>query len=164
MATKDIYVNPGAAKTWKDSAGDFVMTMASLATAGGRIGAQWDRGAGAQPALYRWQFRWRANTAPTVGNLVRLYLAIGDDGTYISNGLGTADAAVASEALCGNCLPIDSVEVTEAVTTRDFVKAGLIWIRSRYVSPIVFNASGVSFHATSTNQEFRLTAVPDQIQ
>lgn len=164
--SREIYALPLTSQLWTNAGGgsDLAITLASLSTGAGRIGAQWDRGTGAQPGRYRWQFRCRTNSAPTVGNTLRIYLAVGDDGTYISNGLGTADAAISSEALCSNCQYVDSIEVSENVTTRDFTKRGFIWIYDRYVSPIIFNAFGVSLSSTGTNMEFRLTPYPDQIQ
>lgn len=161
-----IYGKPGTALVFADSGGDAVITLASLATGGGRISAQLDRGAGAQPALYRWQFRWRANSSPTVAatNVVRVYLVPGDDGSYIAGGLGTSDAAVTPEAFLANTEFLGASEVTEASTSRDFVRQGFVWVRSRYVSVAVWNASGVSLHATASNNAFRLTPVPDEIQ
>jgi hypothetical protein len=161
-----IYTNPGTALVFKDSGGDAVITLASLASGGGRLSAQYDRGAGAKPALYRWQLRWRANSAPTVAatNVVRLYLVPGDDGSYVAGGLGTADAAVTPEAFLANTEFLGAAEVTEASTSRDFVRQGYVWVRSRYVSVAVWNASGVALHATASNNEVRLTPVPDEIQ
>lgn len=157
---------PGTPITFEDSGGDIALTLASLANGAGRISAQWDRGAGAKPIEYRWQMRYRANAAPTVAatNVVRVYLECSDDGTFVAGGLGTADAAVSAEVLLTLGEFLGAVEITEASTTRDFVRQGNIWIRSRYVSVAVWNATGVALHATAANNEFRLTPVPSEIQ
>ncbi len=161
-----IYAKAETPRVFQDSGGDTVLTLANLASGGGRISAQWDRGATALPSLYRWQMRFRSNAAPTVAssNVVRVYLVTGDDGSFISGGLPTTDQAVSNETLLNLAEFLGSVEITEASTSRDFVRQGHVWIRARYVSVAIWNATGQALHATSSNNSFRLTPVSDEVQ
>lgn len=163
MANK-ILVNTGTVATWAASGGTHVLTATSLANGAGRLGDQRDMGSGVVSRWYEWQFRWRAGAAPTVGNVVRVYLATGRDGTYVSGALGTTDAAVSAEDLLRNCDFLGAVEVDEASTSKDFVRRGLLYLRSRYVSPVIWNASGVAFSATAAHMEFALWPSDDELQ
>lgn len=161
-----IYNKPGTATTFQDSGADVALTLASLATGAGRLSTEWDRGAGAQPGLYRVQLRFQSNASPTVSplNMARLYLVTRDDATYRSGGLGATDAAVSSETLLALADLIGGVEITEASTSRAFVRAWHVAVFSRWVSVAVWNATGQSFHATAANNEVRFTPVPWEIQ
>lgn len=161
-----IYNTPGTPTTFQDSGADVTLTLASLASGAGRLSAEWDRGAGAQPSLYLVQLRYRANAAPTVSptNMVRLYLATRHGGTYRSGGLGAVDAAVSSETLFALCEFVGGVEIIEASTTRDHVRTWPVWIAARWVSVGTWNATGQALHATAANNEVRFTPVPWEIQ
>lgn len=159
-----IYTDPETAITFATSGGTVTITLTSLANAAGRLSAQWDRGAGAQPAWYRWQARFRANVAPAIGAILAVYLVTGDDGTYLDGDFGTADAAISALTDLANARMLGVVVADAASTTKDFVASGLCLIRSRYVSVAVWNALGQALNATAGDHEVRLTPVPDEIQ
>lgn len=159
-----IYALPGTPRIFAPSGGDTTFTPTSVANAAGRVSARWDRGTGAQPSIYRWQARARANVAPTVGNVVRVYLVLGEDGTFAPGALGTADAGITTEDDLLNAQLIGNMVADAASTTRDFVAHGIVEIRSRYVQAAWWNALGQALHATGTNHEFVLTPYSDQIQ
>lgn len=159
-----ILVNTGTVVTWKASGGSKVLTATSLASGAGRLGQQHDWGSGVVGRLYEWQARVRVATTPTVGNVIRIYLATARDGTYVAGGLGTADAAVSAEDLLRNTDFLGAVEIDEASTTKDFVKRGLLYLRARYVSPVVWNASGVALSGTAADIEFAMWPSDDEIQ
>lgn len=159
-----IYAAPGTSIVFAASGGDAVITLASLADAAGRISAQFDRGSGSKPAIYRWQARTRANVSPVVGVVARIYLALGDDGSFVMGDWSTADQAVSVETLLLNAQFLGSVAADIANTTQDFVASGLVEIRSRYIQVAWWNAMGQALSSTAGNHEFRLTPYSDEIQ
>lgn len=159
-----ILVNTGAPVTWSPSGGTYLLSCTSLANGAGRIGAQHDLGAGVTDRLCEWEFRFRSATTPSIGEVVRVYIATGRGGTYTAGSLGTADAAVSSEDLLRNTDPLGAVEVDAASTTKDFVRRGLLYVRARYLSPIIWNASGVAFSATAGHMEFTIWPSSDEVQ
>jgi hypothetical protein len=154
----------GTVNKWQDSGADSTMTLASLANAGGRIGAQKDWGAGSVEGWYKVRVRFRANATPTVGNVARIYLVTAQDSSYRIGGLGTADAAVTTEALLANTIFLGVVEIDEASTSKDFVGEFLVFLKSRYVSPVFWNATGVTIHATASNNAIDIWPVADEVQ
>ena len=65
MATQKVYETPGSTVAFRGSGGTITLTPQNEGTAKGRISNQWDRGAGSQPARYRWRMktRWAATAA-----------------------------------------------------------------------------------------------------
>jgi hypothetical protein len=163
MANK-ILTAIGTVVKWQDSGADLVMTLASLANGAGRVGAQKDWGAGSIEGKYKVRVRFRSNATPTVGNVIRVYLSTAQDTTFQDGDLGTADAAVSSEALLANCVFVGSVEVDEASTSKDFIATFIVELRSRYVAPVIWNASGQALHATASNNAVEMWPLADEIQ
>jgi hypothetical protein len=161
-----VYYAPETAFTFADSGGDAVITLASLASGGGRLSASFDRGTGSKPGRHRWELNYRANAAPTVSsvNVVRLYLLTSVDNTKWTSGLSPADGALTPETLAGNSDFLGAAEITEASTSRDFNRAGFVNIMARYVAIVVWNACGQALHATAANNYVKFTPVPDEIQ
>lgn len=159
-----IYAAPETAVTFATSGGTVTMTLTSLGNGAGRLSAQHDRGSGSKPSWYRWQARFRCNVSPSIGTAIYIYLVTGDDGSYVDGDFGTADAAVSALTDLSNARILGVVVCDAASTTKDFVASGLCWLRSRYVSVAVWNASGQALNGTAADHEVRLTPVPDESQ
>lgn len=149
---------------WQDSGASLTMTLASLANNAGRIGAQKDWGAGSVEGKYKIRVRFRANSTPTIGNVVRVYLVTAQDANFRAGGFGTADAAIAAEARLANATFVGAVEIDEASTTKDFVAEFQVLLNARFVSPAIWNSSGVALHATASNNEIAMWPVADEVQ
>lgn len=171
MATGDFLISQsGSAQKFNQAAagGDLALSFApagtGVANGAGRICARWDRGSSALVEEYNYLFRCRAQTNPTVGNQVRLYLLATDDDNYRPGDLGTADAAISTENDLLNAYLFDTVVADAASTTRNFNREGSLFLRARYISIAYWNAMGVSMSNTSTNGEFVLWPRNSQYQ
>lgn len=168
MASGDILTLFGTAKVWGSGltpTEDFTISLGTLLTGTGRQGAVWDRGAAAFEDWINLEIEIKANATPTIGSLVRVYLAVGRVASTLSGNLGNTDAAVSVETLIANCVFLGAVEMDEASMAKPFRTDWDVNVGSaRYIVPAVFNASGVSLHATSTNHKLTLTPFKRQIQ
>jgi hypothetical protein len=162
MPTK-VYVAQETPTTFKASGGTVLFTPTSLANGAGRISTQWDRGSSSRPAAFLARARYKCATAPAVGNLLEVYLAMGD-GTYIDGNLSAVDAAVAAADKRRNLRWIMNVVADTASTSEIMVAERMIWLPSRYVSVVWWNALGVALSSTAADMEFTLTPVPDEVQ
>lgn len=165
MANK-IYAIPETTVSFKSAAGDVLFTPTSVANAAGRISAQWDRGAGAKPQIYKWRAKTKAAAALAVGTVLEIYLSTGDfaTGGNQDGNQSTADAAFAAADKRRN-LQFVGVVVADSVTNGEVqIGSGTVGIRDRYVSVVWWNALGQALSATAGDHEFTLTPVPDEIQ
>jgi len=158
-----IYRAVETALTFKESGGDAVITLLNLAFGVGRISAQYDRGAGSKPALYKWKGVFQFETAPIVGERVEIYIAE-SDGTYIDGNVGAADAALVAAAKPNlKLIGIVTVQTTDVAT--NFIASGLCTIYERYFSVGVWNASaGDNLENTANVNLVTLTPMPDEVQ
>lgn len=163
MATQKIYETPGAAATFRGSGGTTTFTPQNEATSKGRISSPWDRGAGAEPARYKWRMRTRWAATPTSGDVLRLYL-VTSDGTNPDGSLSAADAELTSETpLLNNCQFIGAV--VAAGVDQIEVSSGVCLIHDRYVQAAVWNASGAkALTNTEADHVLTLIPIPDDIQ
>lgn len=160
----EIYTVRGTSNTWTDSTGDSTMTLSGLAADAGRVGAQWDRGAGALPALFEWRIVIGGfATAPVVGEIVKLYFAL-SDGTNIDGIVGTTDTALASTNILPNLIYAGAVVVRSTTTTDDIVASGHVYLPSRYISPVLHNAAADNLEATANAHKVILTPIYEQGQ
>lgn len=158
-----IYVAPETAIVFKSSAGDVVFTPTSVADQAGRISAQWDRGAGSKPSLYRWRAKTKAAAALTAGNVLEIWAAT-SDGTIEDGNQSTADAAFATASKRNN-LQYVGVIVADSTTNGEVQQgSGYLMIRDRYVSIVWWNAFGQALSSTAGDHSISLTPVPDEIQ
>ena len=162
MANK-IKLYPETAITWLASGGTYAFTPTSLATVSGRQGAYGDLGSAARPRRYRWRAWLKPGGTRVVGEVVRVYLATGDDGTVYDNDDGTGDIAMSSVDKLRNVAQIGQVLIDEnaAVTMS---ASGEIEISARYVAPIFYNATANTLSTTAGDYGFALFPVPDEIQ
>ncbi len=162
----EILVKPGTAITWKESGGTNVITLNNLAAGAGRVGAQYDKGAGAQEAWFKAHLVVQFETAPAVGEMVELYL-LNHDGTNVPGSVGTADAAVtdADKKLNFASCPLVIVSAEAAAADQNFEASGLAYLPMRYISPVVWNNSaGDNLQATNNISVITLTPLIDELQ
>lgn len=162
MANK-IYNAPETPITFKSSGGTVVFTPQNVSNGAGRISAQWDRGAGSKPGLYRWRARTKAAAALSVGTVLEIY-AVTSDGTTVDGNFGTADAAVSASDKRRNLEPIGSIVADSTTNGEVQQSSGLIEIHERYFSVMWWNALGQALTNTAGDHEFILTPVPPEIQ
>lgn len=162
--TSKLYYAPETAISFKSSGGSAVFTPTSLGAGAGRVSAVYDRGAGSLSPVFRWEVRTRANVAPTVGGVIRVYVITGQDGTYEDAGFSAGDAAVSGEDAFRNATLIGQVQCDQSSTAKDFVKSGIHYGYGRYIRVGWWNAFNQALHATASNHEMRLWPMPDESQ
>jgi hypothetical protein len=159
-----VYHAPETAIKFSDTNGDLVLTLKNLAhTTGGRISARYDRGAGSQPALYKWRavIQWEDNPAAT--DYAELIIAT-SDGTLADGTVGTADAALTA-AQASNCDTLGIVRAEAATGSTNRISSGLVEIFDRYVSVGARNMSTTKNFKNSDDVSYIiLTPVPPEIQ
>lgn len=166
MATNKIYYAPGTSSKFVSSGGDVVLTLTSVGNGAGRVSAQLDRGAGAQPGLYQIQAVLKAAAALAVGAQAEVYLLQTHVSADVPGNLGTSDAAVSAADKRRNLGA--PVVVLNADSTSDgelqISNSNVVEIYGRYVSIMVWNALGQALHGTGTNSYVRITPVPADVQ
>jgi len=163
MANK-VYHAPETAIKFSDTNGDIVLTLNDLAhTTGGRISARKDRGAGSQPALYKWRAVMQWEDDPAATDYAEIYISE-SDGTIPDGNVGTADAALTA-AQASNCDPIGQVKAEAATGSTNRIASGLVEIYDRYFSIGVLNKSTTKNLKNSDDVSYViLTPVPPEIQ
>ena len=101
-------------------------------------------------------------TTPALGALIRLYLNT-SDGTSPNHDDG-GDVAVSAEDKLNNLHHIGNIAVTEVAASITEVASGEIWLPHRYVGFTLWNASGATISATSTETFLVLTPIPMEFQ
>jgi hypothetical protein len=163
MATQKVYETPGSVVTLRGSTGTITMTPQNEGTGKGRISSQWNRGAGSQPARYKWRMRTRWAATPASGDTLRIYL-VSSDGTNPDGTLAAADVELTSETpLLNNCQFLGAV--VSAGVDQVEVSSGVCLIHDRYVQVAVWNGSATkALTNTESDHVLTLTPIPDDIQ
>ena len=163
MATQKIYETPGSAVAFRGSGGTVTLTPQNEGAGKGRVSNPWDRGAGSQPARYKWRMRTRWAATPAAGDTLRIYL-VTSDGTNPDGTVSATDAELASEtSLLNNCQFIGSV--VSAGVDQVEVGSGVCMIHDRYVQVAVWNGSAAkALTNTEADHILTLTPIPDDIQ
>lgn len=162
MANK-IYIAGESAVTFQDSGGSAVLTLQNLAFQAGRISARYDRGAGSKPGRHLWIAKLQFETAPALGEMVRIYAAY-SDGTYADGTPGTADAALTADKR-RNLKQIGNVVVDTVSITTDIVASGLFMLYTQYYSIGVWNDSaGDNLENTANANIITIYPYVDEIQ
>lgn len=156
----EVKVKPGTSTSWKNSGGDAVLTLTSLASAAGRIGAQHDFGA-TFGRKARWRLKTKFAVAPTEGQLIEVYLATSNN-TLRDGVVGSADAALSAAAQRFQCQFLGTVYCRN--TTNSQEASGVFEMVSRYVSPVIYNAAGQAFSGTASDHEFVIEQYVDEVQ
>lgn len=165
MASKQ-YFAPETKLTFKGSGGDVTLTFASAAVGSLSVSAQYDRGAGSKPGLYRWRCKTMANATVTLGKAVRLFIIQTDDATDLPGRVGTSDTEIgsASDRTRNLGAPIGNVLADTATSATALIATGVCFIHSRYISIGIYNDFDVILHATESNHYFELTPIPPEGQ
>lgn len=148
---------------FKSAAGDALFTPTSLANGAGRVSARYDRGALSQADRFIFRARVKCATAPVVGAILTIYLAL-SDGTDADGELATTDAALPAADRRRNLRPIGCIQADEASAIRFFTKSDVIEVPDRYIQVVFYNELGVALSATATDHFFSLTPVPPELQ
>lgn len=166
MAASKLLYNPGTTVTFKGSGGTVTLTFASTADQALAVSAQYDRGAGALPGLYRWRIKTQINASGTIGRQVRIYLIQAKDATDIPGRVGTTDTEITSAADRVRNLgsPIGAAVADVTTSATDFIATGVAFIYERFVSVGIFNDMGVALHATEGNHYFEFQELPPEAQ
>ena len=167
-------VEPGTAKTIKNSGGDAAITLASLAngngtSAGGRQAATLDLGAN-WAQLWRLDCEFELAATPTAGNVINLFAS-----WLNATGAGNGNTSGTDAAYTGYSNNIDAavkhleflgahICTAQATTTVQKSNVAIIRPKGRYLNLVVDNRSGAAFHSTDTNQVIRLTPLEDLVQ
>lgn len=166
MTASAIKENVGTALTWKDSGGDYAITMSSLAAVSGRIGARGDLGAWPRAPRWRWYLEtaWAAN--PVANETLDFFLALWDTDAPASPWAQVAATDSALTATQRQNLKFVGSAVAEAAGTGVCSGGGIIRIPARYISPVLYNASAAKALAAvgTTPTILRLTPLFDEAQ
>lgn len=167
----EVFVEEQTALSWKTSGGDAVITLTSLTTNNGRVGAQYDRGASARPAraLVRLKTRLGATTTSvTVGNAISVYFATADTAltsSILDGDVGTSDAALSSIEKRRNLQFVGTLEQDKTAAANDLYRGSwIVDLPQRYLSPVVINEIGNTLSATAGDHELTVTYLADQTQ
>lgn len=167
MTTSAIKENVGTTLVWKDSGGDYVITMTSLAAVTGRIGARGDLGAWPRAPRWRWYLEtaWAAN--PVANETLDFFLAGWDNDTGPASPWAQVSASdSALTATQRQNLRFVGSAVAETAGTGICSGGGIIRIPFRYISPVLYNASAAKALAAvaTTPTLLRLTPLYDEAQ
>lgn len=165
--TSAIKLNVGATKVWKDSGGDYAITMSSLAAVTGRIGAQGDLGAWPRSPWIRWYAETAWVASPVAGETLDFHVAGWDNDTGPASPwaqVGASDAALVATQR-QNLKFIGSV-VAEAAAASLYSSGGWFFWPFRYITPVLYNASAAKALAVvgTTPTILRLTLFNNEAQ
>lgn len=159
MATSQAQINVGTGVKFNGEAGaDVAFSMEGIASAAGRVSAQYDLGASPRDFLFMWHGELLMQATPTQYRTIDFYAAgaYDADSTMIWGDVGASDAALGDEDQLRNLLQIGSVVIEEANTTK-MVGGGRFYWPHRYISIVGFNnSSGATINATDSNFLFFL--------
>ena len=162
--TSNQYVSPGTAKVFGDSAQtpDVTWTLSALASGAGRISARFDKGSGAQPALWELKCRLQLTGTNVVGASVEFYISP-SDGTNPDGEIGTADAALTTDKR--RDLTLAGVLVVDQTTTNTtMTRSFQVYVPNRYFSLGVWNATTLPFKTDTAVHRCTATPMVPQMQ
>ena len=149
---------------WTDTGGTYALDLGGLAAAAVRVGAQGDLGSGSRSTRYHWELVIDGfDTAPVVGETVLLYIAKAMVTTDIPGDIGASDAAGSTVQL-PNLTYLGQAVVQTTTAANELIVAGEVEILSRYVSPVVYNATADALLSTADAHTFKLWPVPPEVQ
>ncbi|NQU23629.1 MAG: hypothetical protein HQ567_20290 [Candidatus Nealsonbacteria bacterium] len=162
----EILVKQGTDKVWKNSGGDYAITLASVADGAARQGAKGDLGA-TFASRYAVTLEINLDSAPTAGNVVELYWAASHDNATFPGGVGGTDAAYKAaeedewkkQLLLIGCLVV-TADADAVVQTQVFVFSP----PARYGAPVLVNNSGVALEGDDDAHQITLTPLIDEVQ
>jgi len=160
--THKIYRAIETAKTFQDSGGDYVLSLASLAVNAGRSSALVDRGVGSQPMRYVWRAIITWATTGVIWDTAEVYVSESDGTIYDSS--WSANAAVVENSF-ENATPLGRVYCQMTSSATASIVSGIVILSARYYMVGVWNRSTTkTLNATANLSKVILTAMPDEIQ
>lgn len=165
----EVLIKTGTAKVWKASAGDYALSLASLANNAARQGAKGDLGV---TRARRWNVlvEIQMEVAPTAGNLIELFWSSSPSATAATQNTGGASGSDAAYkageedewkkqlAFIG-ALVVTADDETSFTQTMEFVFEPT----HRYGMPVVVNKSGQALDDAFAHA-ITLTPIPDEVQ
>lgn len=161
MTTNKIYHTPGTPVTFMNTGGDVVLTLKNMASGKARVSNQWDRGAGALPAIFKIETCLKFAGAVTIGNVCRVYLYGAQAGSALVD--QAADAELAAETLLHNFDLVDVLKAS-ANSVGPFYRSCVAEIIGRYVNVAVWNASGQTIDNADGTSYIKITPFAPDIQ
>ena len=160
----EVLVKQGTAKTWKQSGGDYALSLNGLTDTSARQGPKGDLGA-TRAAEYALQLVIDANVAPTDGEEVQVFWAGSPNATAGSENPGGTtgtDAAYSDPTNDSKQLQLVGV-MSVMATTSDQYQTFRYRPPYRYGMPVVWNNSGQTL-ASAGNSLVAVYPITDEIQ
>lgn len=168
----EVLVKQGTDIVWKNSGGEYAITLASLADDAGRCGVKGDLAKNAAVAG-RFAARWAVtaefnmDVAPTAGEVIELYWAPSYDNTTFPGGATGTDAAYKAaevdewkkQLLLIGCVVL-TADADTVVQTQVFVFAP----PTRYGCPVVINKGGQALEGDDDSHQITFTPLEDEVQ
>ena len=152
----------GTPLSWKNTGGDAVITLTSLANAAARQGAKLSLGAFWDQV---WDVLFTSSVAVSAvaGNLIEIWWASSTSATAGTDNPGSttgADAALATPAEYKfQLLFVGGLYLTAAATTGIQRQKFTLRPPARYGMPVIVNSSGQALGGTAGDHEFRMTPI-----
>lgn len=159
MATSEAKILVGNGVKFNGEVGaDVAFSFEGTSATAGQVSAQYDIGASPRAYLWMWHAEVVWQATPTQYQTADFYAAGAYDGdsTMIWGDPGASDAALGDVDMVRNMLPIGSVVVEDAATTK-MVGGGIFEWPHRYISIVGINSdSSAAINATDSNFLFFL--------
>lgn len=163
--TNKLYTAFETARTFNDT-GDTVITLSALPSGDSRVSAQWDRGEGSQPSLYRMEMFIDGFAAGTQvpGQTVNAYIATAHSvAANIDGDVAATDAAGTAAALTNMGIPLVIGKVQTTTAGDEVIASADVSINARYVSVAVDNQTDFAL-ATVGTHVITLIPIPPEVQ
>ena len=147
--------------TWSSAGETEVLTLTSLASAGGRMGEEHDFGNPYSPRV-RLQLEVDFNAAPTAGLTIDVYWSSSIDGADYDGECSGADAAYNSEDDMKRLHWVGSLMASN--DTDPQIASWVFWLPARYGLPVISNQSGQALTNVGTDQIVTVTPLTDEVQ
>lgn len=162
-----IYYRRGTPLVFGQGSYDALMTLRAIANGAGRVSTQLDLGADPRTILYLWEAQFKCQAAVVVGSGVQINFATAhSSASAIDDGLSATDAALSAVGqIQMSPYAGDVKSAGTASGAGPFKAGGKITLYSRYVSAVLWNASGqTTTDANNTDNWIKLIPVYPEIQ
>lgn len=151
----------GSRVTFEPSGGTEPFILTSLGAGAGRISDRYDLGAFPNGAHLSAQLRTEFETAPVLGEVVRIHLVEWfthrDATVYGPGDLGASDAAIATESLLDGIPMVGRIIVNRTTTTNDYVSPMIhVFTLAEQISWLVWNATADALSSTAADHELAM--------
>jgi len=168
-----IYTKQGSSLVWKNSGGDYAITLASLPAGDGRCGVTADLadlvdpGGGEFPTRVLVIAEFNLDVAPIAGTTIELYWAPSADNTLFPGGATGTDADYMDgeedewkKQLQFIGALVATNDAHEVVQTQMFVFEPI----ARYGCPVVINKTDQAFEGDEDSHQLSLVGLVDEVQ